>query len=277
MFFTWYESLLLHTGRVRGRPLSYYPYAAMSMADPRRKMHPMCLDGLSAFFPSIQVLYGDIGLAIEHYLWFFLTALKYGGLLPESYNLETNTIEKNEYLLRPELAESTYYLYQATRDPFFLWAGQVLFSAIEIECRTKCGYAVASRIFPSVLRYGRMDSFFLAETLKYFYLLFDIKKGTEIHRDYVFSTEGHLFSVPKAKGYKKGGKVAKLNLRPCQIYDRSWTTLTRKAYSKNWKASKTRQERRHAPLFPISQIASLLNLPLDKYPNLLLYDTGFSL
>jgi hypothetical protein len=42
----------------------------------------------------------------------------------------------------------------------------------------------------------RMESFFLSETCKYLYLLFDTDHYVNKHfRDFVFSTEGHLFRI----------------------------------------------------------------------------------
>jgi hypothetical protein len=39
-----------------------------------------------------------------------------------------------------------------------------------------------------------MDSFFLAETLKYLYLLFDFDNFVH-QKDYTFNTEAHLFPI----------------------------------------------------------------------------------
>ena len=43
-----------------------------------------------------------------------------------------------------ELIESTVYLYQATKDPYFLEAGREIIDAIEFISRTPCGYATVS-------------------------------------------------------------------------------------------------------------------------------------
>ena len=39
------------------------------------------------------------------------------------------------YALRPELVESTYYLYLATRDPAYLGVGREMLAAIQSRCR----------------------------------------------------------------------------------------------------------------------------------------------
>ena len=43
-----------------------------------------------------------------------------------------------------ELIESTMYLYQATKDPYFLEVGRDILHSIETSCRTECGYATVS-------------------------------------------------------------------------------------------------------------------------------------
>ena len=43
-----------------------------------------------------------------------------------------------------ELIESTMYLYQATKDPYFLEVGRDILHSIETSCRTDCGYATVS-------------------------------------------------------------------------------------------------------------------------------------
>ena len=47
-----------------------------------------------------------------------------------------------------------------------------------------------------------MDSYFLAETVKYLYLLFDVSSHTLDFRDpakYIFNTEAHLLPLPKVR------------------------------------------------------------------------------
>lgn len=43
-----------------------------------------------------------------------------------------------------ELIESAVYLYQATKDPFFLEVGRDVIDGIEKIARTPCGYATVS-------------------------------------------------------------------------------------------------------------------------------------
>ena len=55
-------------------------------------------------------------------------------------NHET-TKDRGGYPLRPEMIESTMYLYKATKDPLYLHEAASMVEAIEYGTKTKCGYA----------------------------------------------------------------------------------------------------------------------------------------
>ena len=76
------------------------------------------------------------------------------------------------YPLRPELIESIMYLYRATGDPWLIDAGLDILRSIQHSAWTPCGYATVKNVLTHTLE-DRMESFFLAETTKYLYLLFD--------------------------------------------------------------------------------------------------------
>ena len=78
------------------------------------------------------------------------------------------------YLLRPEAFESFFILNHLTGDPIYREWGWECFSAIERYCKTDIAYGS----LPNVANTqgepeNKMESFFLAETLKYLYLLQD--------------------------------------------------------------------------------------------------------
>ena len=52
-----------------------------------------------------------------------------------------------KHFLSTELIESAVYLYQATKDPFFLEVGRNIMNAIEQIAWTPCGYATVSFFF----------------------------------------------------------------------------------------------------------------------------------
>ncbi len=78
------------------------------------------------------------------------------------------------YLLRPETVESLYILNKFTGDPIYREWGWEIFQSIEKYCKTEVAYAQYEDV-TDVKRAPKdsMESFFLGETLKYLYLLFD--------------------------------------------------------------------------------------------------------
>ena len=112
----------------------------------------------------------------------------------------TETIRMN-YGLRPETVESLFYMHRLTHDPSHREAGWKIFQAIETHCRVclTCevsGYSevadVTVREGKKVHHTGHMESFFLGETMKYLYLLFDDDSSIDLDC-WVFSTEAHPF------------------------------------------------------------------------------------
>jgi hypothetical protein len=150
------------------------------------------IDALAAFFPGLQVLAGDVSAAVKHHLVYYKLWNTYGGI-PERWRTVTcdEPILLEWYPLRPEFIESNYYLYRATNDPFYLQVGVGVMSDIEMINKVRCGYAGIQDVRVGTLT-DRMESFFLSETVKYLYLLFDKDNilNTELS-NYVFSTEAH--------------------------------------------------------------------------------------
>ena len=77
------------------------------------------IDSLQAFFPGVQILNGDLDEAICFHAIYYAVWKKFG-VLPERFNWNMKLPDVNFYPLRPEFAESTYFLYRATRNPFYL-------------------------------------------------------------------------------------------------------------------------------------------------------------
>ncbi|KAK1271906.1 putative alpha-mannosidase I MNS4 [Acorus gramineus] len=169
-------------------------------------------NSLQAFWPGLQVLAGDIDPAIRTHAAFFSVWKRYG-FTPEGFNLATSSVQKGQksYPLRPELIESTYWLFKATRDPSlylgssitiwngvcrYLDAGRDMIASLQYGAKCPCGYCHIVDV-ESHKQDDHMESFFLAETVKYLWLLFDsavesdniVEKGPY---KYIFSTEGHL-------------------------------------------------------------------------------------
>jgi mannosidase alpha-like ER degradation enhancer 2 len=92
------------------------------------------------------------------------------------------------YQLRPEIMESAYYLAHATGDDEYLRMGATMLRDLKQHCRTDAGYTVLTNV-ETKAKGDLMHSFFLAETLKYLYLLFDPRPLNL--DDVVFNTEAH--------------------------------------------------------------------------------------
>ena len=177
--------------------LKHGPWYVQSHMRTGRMVHQQ-FESLQAFWPALQVLAGDVGEAIETHDAFFSLWTQYG-FLPESYLLVSRTVHPSMkyYPLRPELAESTYALYRATRDPYYLRQGEQMLSSLNGAPRVAGGFATVKDVKNPRLLEDRMASFFLSETCKYLYLLFD--EDSFVHADpdrhLIFNTEGHLIPV----------------------------------------------------------------------------------
>lgn len=151
------------------------------------------VDSLQAFWPGLQVLKGDLKPAIEMHEILYKVAKKYK-FLPEAFTTNFD-VHWGQHPLRPEFVESTYFLYQATKDPYYLTVGKHIIQALEEHARVPCGYA-ALKDLRTLSHEDKMDSFVLAETFKYLYLLFSDESEHVINiNDYIFTTEAHLLPL----------------------------------------------------------------------------------
>ncbi|XP_065676424.1 ER degradation-enhancing alpha-mannosidase-like protein 2 isoform X3 [Hydra vulgaris] len=161
---------------------------------------------LEAYWPGVQVLAGNIGEASRTFYNYYQIWRQYGAT-PEFYELSTSKAyaKREGYPLRPELIESALYLYQATKDPFFLDVGRDIIESIELLSKQPCGYATIKDVNTHELE-DRMESFFLAETTKYLYLLFDEDnfihkysseyfKTESTHDDCFLGSSGYIFNT----------------------------------------------------------------------------------
>ncbi|KAI0415357.1 glycoside hydrolase [Xylaria grammica] len=95
------------------------------------------------------------------------------------------------YQLRPEAIESVFYMYRLTGDPKWMDKAWDMFTAIEKHTRTTYASAALDDVTttkPDQL--DSMESFWLAETLKYFYLMFGDWELFDLDK-WVLNTEAH--------------------------------------------------------------------------------------
>jgi hypothetical protein len=149
---------------------------------------------LGAFFPALLALSGDLArarrLQASSFKMWNLHSIE-----PEIFDYKTMHVVAGSYHLRPEIVESTYYLYHYTGDPEYRHRGEKMFDDFVRYCRADSGYAALADV-TSKQQLDEMESFVLAETFKYFYLLF-APAGTLEFDKVIFNTEAHpLTRIP---------------------------------------------------------------------------------
>ncbi|KAJ3190556.1 hypothetical protein HK101_008606 [Irineochytrium annulatum] len=149
---------------------------------------------LGAFWPGVKVLAGDVSEAMDE-LDMISILLADTNFLPEAFNLQKFQYVEGRlaYPLRPELVESLWVAFRATKSPSILELAFEIVDRLNSLTRTEFGFANVNNVRTMVLE-DKMESFFLAETLKYLYLLFDLPNPYN-HGAYVFNTEAHPFPV----------------------------------------------------------------------------------
>lgn len=165
------------------------------------------------------------------------TASQATGLAPDSVTFDQQGMAQAadpRYILRPEIAESMYYLHLLDGDPKWREYGANMFEAIDTYCRTDEAYAQVHLMAPPsgfkkhkaalrnaggsstteaavvggeeeaavtpkdmklVNQEDEMESFFLAETLKYLYLIQETEPGEVDLSRQVFNTEAHPLRI----------------------------------------------------------------------------------
>lgn len=110
------------------------------------------------------------------------------------------TAKDPRYILRPEAIESVFILWRITGDPVWRETAWDMFQAVAQA--TDTAYANAAIMDVNASGGGEkedyMESFWMAETLKYFYLCF-ADTGLISLDEFVLNTEAHPFRLSKAK------------------------------------------------------------------------------
>lgn len=143
---------------------------------------------LDAFFPAVLALGGDLERAKRLQDSSFKMWTKHG-IEPEVFDYQKMEVVHGGYPLRPEIVESAYYLYQYTSDEKYLQMGKTFFDDFVKHCKTEAGYASLKSVVTKD-KADTMHSFLLAETFKYFYLLYAPPKTLNFKK-VVFNTEAH--------------------------------------------------------------------------------------
>ncbi|CAM4656159.1 unnamed protein product [Lepidochelys olivacea] len=120
---------------------------------------------------------------------------------PEAFRFDSGMeavatrLSERYYILRPEVVESYLYMWRLTHDPKYRQWGWEVVKALEKYCRVEAGFSGIRDVYTTTPSHDNMQqSFFLAETLKYLYLLFCDDDVLSLE-DWVFNTEAHPLPV----------------------------------------------------------------------------------
>ena len=119
------------------------------------------------------------------------------GIAPEYVNFQDKKMHVGGKfnIQRPEAIEAIFYMYRKTGDPMYReWAWE-MFQNMRRHYRTETGWVGLKDVrSPNPGHDNTMQSFFLAETLKYFYLIFSDSDTINLD-EWVLNTEAHPIRV----------------------------------------------------------------------------------
>ncbi|XP_062930027.1 endoplasmic reticulum mannosyl-oligosaccharide 1,2-alpha-mannosidase-like isoform X2 [Mobula hypostoma] len=173
------------------------------------------MDHLVCFLPGTLALGAHYGLSADHMelakeligTCYQMYSQIETGLSPEivHFNLSPHNIKDIEVkpadrhnLLRPETVESLFYMYRFTRDKKYQDWGWEMFQNFNKYTRVDTGgYTSINNVRNSENPEPRdkMESFFLGETLKYFFLLFSDEFSLISLDRYILNTEAHILPI----------------------------------------------------------------------------------
>ncbi|KAL0280856.1 UNVERIFIED_CONTAM: hypothetical protein PYX00_002021 [Menopon gallinae] len=120
---------------------------------------------------------------------------------PESFRfteaVEARAMKTNEkyYILRPEVIESYFYMWRLTKNQKYRDWGWEAVQALEKYCRVSGGFTGIKNVYAEDSQKDDVQqSFFLAETLKYLYLLYSDDSLLSFDK-WVFNTEAHPLPI----------------------------------------------------------------------------------
>jgi len=150
---------------------------------------------LACFFGGLLAVSGDLerGAGLTASCWKMWQTWH---AAPEAFGYRNMTLIVPGYELRPEFPESLFFLWRLTGDGKYRQWGERVLEDLVRTCRTDAGYTVL-RDLRTMEKGDLMPSYFLAETLKYLYLLFDDENRIDLD-SYVFNTEAHPFTISSA-------------------------------------------------------------------------------
>ncbi len=184
-------------------PELWYGHADMNSGERKDTTY----GALDAFFPAVLAMSGDLNRASKLQKSSYKMWMKHS-IEPEEIDYLMMEVKSPGYPLRPEIVESTYYLYHyaSTRTPrassspeldanYYQEMAAMMWKDFVQHCRTDAGYAALKSVVTKE-KSDSMQSFLFAETFKYFYLLFAPSRTLDFDK-VIFNTEAH----PIRKGF----------------------------------------------------------------------------
>ena len=158
------------------RPLSEYEKLLISESDKHLKLAHVLLESCVALYAEMPT-----------------------GLAPESIEFNDNSWNPKEmkYQLRPETVESLFIMYSLTGNQQYRNWGWNIFESIEKHCKTDIAFSGIQDVTEIPAKQdNQMQSYVMAETFKYLYLLFDDYAASLLPlNQYVFNTEAHPIKI----------------------------------------------------------------------------------
>ncbi|KAG0263207.1 hypothetical protein BGZ95_003859 [Linnemannia exigua] len=120
----------------------------------------------------------------------FQASNKAGQFVTDPDTFFNKHLSRKEYILRPETLESLWILYRLTGEKKYQDKAWEIFQSLEKSCRTPIAYTGLRDVTDINSQDDRMESFFMAETMKYLYLMFAAPNVISLD-NFVLNTEAH--------------------------------------------------------------------------------------
>eukprot|EP00887_Chlorella_sp_A99_P007757 scaffold20.g7757.t1 len=172
-----------------------------------------------------------------------------GSPCAEPWNVQ---VMDRHYYQRPEVIESIFYMWRATKDPKYRDWGWRMFVALQKHCKQEGGYSgsfdvMQARVWKPPPSDDTQQSWFLAETLKYFYLLFSPDDVLPLDA-WTFNTEAHplrISALPRPKAWWEETVEPWLRPAPAQFFN-----VTRRFGVRRWQREKEKDKLQKEPQPP---------------------------
>jgi mannosidase alpha-like ER degradation enhancer 2 len=215
-------------------------------------------NALQAFWPGVLVQRGRLReaaaiLRANHDVW-----LAYDGHPEKAYLVGGALLSGHEgYYLRPEHAESIYHMSRACgagESGEWLRMAADMVDTLERRCKVACGYASLGSVVGGA-QVDRMDSFWLAETLKYLYLTFADDAHWLHARPHLFNTEAHVLPYDFMRHAAAARELLAKKRQPppppmsaADSFDRAWLDVGARSPPSYPALVASKVHREHAPL-----------------------------